>query len=401
MTIPTRKKNSARTRIRLLAGTIALLLAGAAAADEPRINQVQVIGTHNSYSQPADPRVFEIMVPRLQPVLDSMLQKMPAQMQVQFADEHPNKLGADLAGALEYRFPTIETQLRSGLRSLEFDLNVDHEGGRFLDPLSYRLLRERGEKNLEPLYTESLKEPGLKTLHMADIDFRSSCPTFRLCLQQLRSWSDGNPGHSPVYILLEPKLNNLAALLPGSTPVVPFDARAFSEMDASISEILGSDKVITPDQVRGTYRTLEQAALAKHWPTVSQARGKFIFLMIAGSDEAYLPYLQGHPNLEGRMAFVRARPGMDHAAFVMIDNVLTHREEITELVRKGYLVRTRADIDTGEARAGDVRRRDAALESGAQIISTDYPFAPNIFGNEYVVRPFPEGLRANPVNAGH
>lgn len=91
---------------------------------------------------------------------------------------------------------------------------------------------------------------------------------------------------------------------------------------------------------------------------------------------------------------------MPHAAFVMIDNALTRGDEIRQLVAQGYLVRSRADIDTGEARRDDTRRRDAALASGAQIISTDYPFAPNIFGNGYVVPPFPGGLRPNPVNAG-
>lgn len=99
------------------------------------------------------------------------------------------------------------------------------------------------------------------------------------------------------------------------------------------------------------------------------------------------------------MAFVQGRPGMPHAAFVMIDNVLTHGDEIRDLVSRGYLVRTRSDIDTGEARTNDVTRRDAALASGAQIISTDYPFAPNIFANDYVVKPFPGGSRANPVSS--
>lgn len=383
--------------MRVLVAALLLSVALACSAAEQRINQVQVIGTHNSYSQPADPRVFEIMGPMLRPIMESLGQRMSAQAKAQFTDEHPNKLADDLSGALEYRFPTIDAQLRLGLRSLEFDLNVDHEGGRFLDPLSYRLLRQRGDNNLEPLYVDSLKEPGLKTLHMADVDFRSSCPTFRLCLQQMRAWSDANPDHSLVYVLLEPKLFNVVSALPEATQVAPFDARAFVEMDDSIREVLGAKRVITPDDVRGQSPTLEQGALAGHWPTVEQARGKFIFLMIAGADEAYAPYLDGHPNLEGRMAFVRGRPGAAHAAFVMIDNAMTRGEEIADLVRKGYLVRTRADIDTGEARSNDTRRRDAALASGAQIISTDYPFTPNIFGNGYVVPPFSGGYRVNPV----
>jgi len=367
----------------------------------PRLNQIQVIGTHNSYSQPADPRVFAVMKPRLQPMLNQVFATLPSEAMAVLRDEHPNPIFEDLASGLEYIHPSIEAQLRAGLRSLEFDLNVDHEGGRFSDPLPYRLLRAQGARDLAPLYAEALAEPGLKVMHAVDVDFRSHCPTFRLCLRQVRAWSDANPGHSPLFILLEPKFQSLAAFAPGATRLDPFDARAFAEMDASITEIIGRERVITPDDVRGAYPTLEAAALAGGWPTLEAARGKIIFLMIVpGLNLAtFAPYMEGRPNLEGRMAFVQGRPGMAHAAFVMIDNVLTHGDEIRDLVSRGYLVRTRSDIDTGEARTNDVARRDAALASGAQIVSTDYPFAPNIFGNSYVVQPFPGGYRPNPATS--
>ncbi|MCD9030846.1 phosphatidylinositol-specific phospholipase C1-like protein [Luteimonas sp. Y-2-2-4F] len=393
-----------KTTITLHAAAVLLAaLAGTAQAagnplDGRRLNAIQVIGTHNSYSQPADPRVFEVMDPILRPMLQGMFANMPEAARKLYEDEHPNPLD-DLQAGLEYIHPPIEAQLRMGLRSLEFDLNVDHEGGRFLSPLPYRMLRERGARDLAPLYADALAEPGLKVLHAVDVDFRSHCPTFRLCLRQLRAWSDANPGHTPVFVLLEPKFQSLVGRAPGATPLDPFDARAFAEMDASIVEVLGRERVFAPDDLRGSHPTLEAAALAGGWPTLAQARGKVLFLMIVpGLNLAtFAPYLAGTPNLEGRMAFVQGRPGMDHAAFLMIDNALTHAEEIPALVRRGYLVRTRADIDTGEARANDVARRDAALASGAQIVSTDYPFAPNIFGNGYAVPPFPGGARANPL----
>lgn len=380
---------------------IAIAASATAQTPQPRLNQIQVIGTHNSYSQPADPRVFSVMKPMLQPMLDRVFSSLPAEAMAVLRDEHPNPIFEDLQSGLEYIHPPIEAQLRAGLRSLEFDLNVDHEGGRFSNPLPYRVLREQGAKDLAPLYDQALAEPGLKVMHAVDVDFRSHCPTFRLCLQQVRAWSDANPGHSPVFILLEPKFQSLAAFAPGATPLDPFDARAFAEMDASITEVMGRERVITPDDVRGGHDTLEAAALDGGWPTLEEARGKIVFLMIVpGLNLAtFAPYMEGHPNLEGRMAFVQGRPGMPHAAFVMIDNVLTHGNEIRDLVSRGYLVRTRSDIDTGEARTNDVARRDAALASGAQIISTDYPFAPNIFANDYVVRPFPGGSRANPVSS--
>ncbi|MBV2148956.1 phosphatidylinositol-specific phospholipase C1-like protein [Sphingobium sp. AS12] len=71
--------------------------------------------------------------------------------------------------------------------------------------------------------------------------------------------------------------------------------------------------------------------------------------------------------------------------------------EIRDAVRKGYLVSTRADIDTVDARQGTNDRRDAALASGAQIISTDYLTAPNIYGNGYHLAPFSGAWRRNSV----
>ena len=46
--------------------------------------------------------------------------------------------------------------------------------------------------------------------------------------------------------------------------------------------------------------------------------------------------------------------------------------EIQEAVSKGFIVRTRSDSNTDEARTGDYTIADAAIASGAQIISTDY-----------------------------
>jgi hypothetical protein len=73
-------------------------------------------------------------------------------------------------------------------------------------------------------------------------------------------------------------------------------------------------------------------------------------------------------------------------------------DRIQDLVKGGFLVRTRADSDTQEARTNDTRPRDRALASGAQFVSTDYP-EPNTAFSAYAVR-FEKGIvvRANPVN---
>lgn len=65
------------------------------------------------------------------------------------------------------------------------------------------------------------------------------------------------------------------------------------------------------------------------------------------------------------------------------------------------MVRTRADADTVQARTGDTTMRDAALATGAQWVSTDYPtISNNRFGTPYFAA-IPGGTvaRCNPVNA--
>ena len=72
---------------------------------------------------------------------------------------------------------------------------------------------------------------------------------------------------------------------------------------------------------------------------------------------------------------------------------IKNSEYIKKLVLAGYVVRTRADANTVEARAGDTGRREAAFESGAHLISTDYYTLPNRFGTSYMVT-LPDGQEA-------
>jgi hypothetical protein len=73
-------------------------------------------------------------------------------------------------------------------------------------------------------------------------------------------------------------------------------------------------------------------------------------------------------------------------------------DEIQRLVKAGYMVRTRADADTREARENDTRRRAAAFASGAQAVSTDYYLPATHFGNEYQVSLL-QPVQCNPVTS--
>ena len=107
------------------------------------------------------------------------------------------------------------------------------------------------------------------------------------------------------------------------------------------------------------------------WPTLGQRRGKVIFLMDNG-DPYRNRYLAGHPSLRGPRPVHELRAGPARRRLPEAQRPDATRR-IQDLVEQGYVVRTRSDADTVEARTDDTTVRGAALRSGAQWVSTDYP----------------------------
>jgi hypothetical protein len=366
-----------RTGIVLVTIAVGLLPTTAAAAGGPhrdqdhglRLNQIQVIGTHNSYHVEAS------------------------------ASEEAFRAHIDPNGekALEYGHPSLQHQLSDEhVRQVELDVFADPVGGLYANPL-IRTLTYQGA------YDPVMKQPGFKVLHLQDVDYRSNCLTLRACLTEIRTWSDRHDEHVPITVLVELKDETLA--LPGIyQPVrpVPWNGPLMDALDAQIRSVFSPRRLITPDVVRGRLPTLESAVLHQGWPMVEESRGKVMFLM--DNAGAYrTTYLAGHPSLRGRVLFTNARPGQPDAAFVEEnDPTGANQARITHEVRSGYLVRTRADSDTVQARTGNTAQRDAALASGAQWVSTDYPVRGIAarFGTSYVAQ-LPGGatVRCNPITA--
>jgi hypothetical protein len=256
-------------------------------------------------------------------------------------------------------------------------------------------------KGLEPVASR-LREPGFKVLHTQDIDYRTTCLTLKDCLTQIRDWSRSNPWHVPLMVMIEAK----DAVPEDSTGIgfvkpVKIGVAEFRALDSEIRSVFNPDHVITPDLVRGRHATLSEAIQADQWPLLRTARGKVLFAL-DNTDDHRSDYLRGNASLEGRMLFVSSTPGEPSAAFIKMNEALGEEEaRIRERVRQRYLIRTRADIPTQEARSGDTTRRDSAFRSGAQFVSTDYPEV-SPFGSGYLARlPGAARLaaRCNPVNA--
>ncbi|CAN5549643.1 phosphatidylinositol-specific phospholipase C1-like protein [soil metagenome] len=339
--------------------------------DDLTLNQIQVIGTHNSFHQAAPPEEHALL----------------------------EALNAEQAAERLYSHPALTTQLdEEKVRQMELDVFADSEGGLYADPA---LRRQAG---LPPLVEEvpEMAEPGTKVLHEQDVDYHSACPTLVSCLTEVKEWSDTNPDHVPVAISIQLKDGPLIFDVPDQARPELWTPEALDGLDEEIRSVFSPDDLIVPDDVRGDRATLEEAVLDGDWPTLGESRGKVMFLMI--NDEPYRSrYLEGHPSLEGRVLFTNAEPGQPDASYVGVDDPIGNGERIDELVTQGYLVRTRSDAPNDEARTGDTARLEAALDSGAQWISTDHPGpdgAAEQYGNDYVAQlPGFVAARCNPVTA--
>ena len=70
--------------------------------------------------------------------------------------------------------------------------------------------------------------------------------------------------------------------------------------------------------------------------------------------------------------FVAASEDSPLASFICIEDPLKDQARISSDVASGFIVKTRADVDTREARDNKTDRRDAAIASGAQIVATNF-----------------------------
>ncbi|MEM9624085.1 MAG: Ca2+-dependent phosphoinositide-specific phospholipase C [Pseudomonadota bacterium] len=295
------------------------MLTGFVHADELTINQIQFVGSHNSYKQ---------------------AMSAPAAWLLRLFD-------AQTAEQLDYAHVPLAEQLDQGLRKLELDVFYDPDNQLFV------------------------------VGHVQLIDMNSHCTDLRLCLQQILRWSEANPHHVPIWIGINAK-DDVISLLPDPHPFTP---EVFAHLDEVLWEMLG-DKLITPADVP-----------QRRWPGLQQSRGKFL-LVLDERGQKIDWYLQGW---QRRPMFANAPVDHPAAAVLIVNDPVARHDEIQARIRQGYMVRTRADADTVEARSGAVQRRERAFSSGAQAVSTDYYLPHNPFGTDYRVT-LPHAIRCNPVN---
>lgn len=298
-----------------------LLTQGVSAESLPlTINQIQFVGSHNSYKQAMSPLIFRAL----------------------------HLLDAEVAESLEYWHEPIPKQLDLGLRKLEIDI--------FFDP----------DAQVFPVG------------HAQVIDMNTHCKTLQVCLMQITDWSQHNPRHAPIWVSFNLKDQAISGL---PDPDL-FTPEALELLDSQLLDALG-EQLIKPKDVENL-----------RWPTLEQARGKVLLILDEGGRKRDWYY----DGWQDRPMFTNAPEGHPAAAVMIINDPIKDFARIQRLVKAGYMVRTRADANTVQARNNDTRQRDQAFASGAQAISTDYYLPAQHFGNDYQVK-IAGGVRCNPLLA--
>ena len=316
-------------------------------AEGIRLNQIQVIGTHNSYHLAPSKEMLGLI-------------------------GLYSKRGSE---AWAYSRKPLDQQLEEGLRQFELDIFADPKGGLWGS-------------------SPEMKKPGMKVLHVPVVDKETVHPTLIGALKAVEKWSAKNPKHVPIMILIELKEKSQVPLAPKP---VPFDRKQIEAVEREILTVFSKEKLVTPDLVRGDFATLREAVMKKGWPTLGPVRGKIMFCLDNEGRHRDI-YLEGNPTLEKRLMFASVPKDQPAAAWMKRNDPVGSYDEIRTLVDEGFMVRTRADAETKEARANDVKRRDKALNSGAQFVSTDFPVPDPKIGGYEVSLPGKVVARINPVS---
>ncbi len=338
-----------------------LATCGGAETLDPPLNELQFIGTHNSYHIAPSPALRKLIEATA-----------PGQGEV-----------------LNYTHRPLSEQLDAGIRQIELDVYGDTKGGLYTDPLGPRLA---GDAPTQP--TPAWNLPGFKILHSPDFDANTSVPTLAIALGELRAWGRLHPTHEPVMVLLELKTDSFS---PRIQPP-PFDAPALKALETEIRAGLPPELLLAPDDVRGDSSTLREAVTTRGWPKLSKTRGKFVFCL-DNEDQTRERYLSLSPNKDGRRrtCFVSVAPAHPAASWMKRNEPQTQFADIQALVKSGFMVRTRADADLKEPLANDLSRFIFAASSGAQWISTDAPEPDPRWPDYFVGWPNRAVFRFNPL----
>lgn len=232
------------------------------------------------------------------------------------------------SSALDYSHPDYYTQLGLGVRSFELDLRRYRDGS-------------------------------IKSIHVPLVDNRGHSPDFEKALEEMLLWSKRHPQHVPIIVIMEIK-QDWRFLDPA---LKRWTAEGLLQVDRIISQHVG-ERLLKPSDMKKNATNLRDSIVRYGWPELGDCRGKFIFVYHESDAPCFNADYLDSPE---RVSFYMSAPDSPEASFMLRND--PDGKDIGELIDEGFIVRTRADAEcllTEE-------RKDAAIASGAQIVSTDFP----------------------------
>ncbi|MCF7930370.1 MAG: hypothetical protein K9L02_02545 [Acholeplasmataceae bacterium] len=234
------------------------------------------------------------------------------------------------AEGFKYGYKNFTEQFEAGIRSMEIDLR--------------------------------LRKTEFMLTHVPLVDNSSVAPLFSLALDEIALFSENNPNHIPIIILMEIKDDWM--ILDHALQNIGSDQ--LKNLNTLIETKLG-DRLFTPNDMLENGKTLNETVQTTGWPSVSSLLGKVIFVLHPGSFTQ--TYYEIDSSLASLPMFIGIYPdqtSQSYASFIVHND--PDVSAISQLVNQGYIVRTRIDADL-VYRQQDY---DDALASGAQILSSDY-----------------------------
>ncbi len=236
----------------------------------------------------------------------------------------------DEANGLKYGYKNFTDQFEAGIRSMEIDLR--------------------------------LRKTEFMLTHVPLVDNSSVAPVFSLALDEIALFSENNPNHVPLIILMEIKDDWM--ILDHALQNIGSDQ--LEDLNILLEDKLG-DLLFKPSDMLENGKTLNETVQTTGWPSVSTLLGKVIFVLHPGNfTQTYYDIDQSLVSLPMFLGIYPEQISASYASFIVHND--PDVTAISQLVNQGYIVRTRIDADLNFSQAN----YDNALASGAQILSSDY-----------------------------
>lgn len=280
-----------------------------------KYNEVAFLGTHNSYKSGATDEYK-----KLYDAVDVMT--------FGFIDSETADFAAE----------TLTQQLEIGIRNLEIDIET-----------------VVGEEKIT-----------FAVSHLPYFDNVSSCYDLEGALEEIRLWSENNPGHLPVSVIIEPK----RAVVPIGG-MREFNIEYANELDSLVRSVMG-ESLLTPEDMMGDYASFKEMRENDGWLPLGETMGKVLILLHDSS--ATDRFIKQDETIKSRAMFPVLRyndRNKSYTSFILDnepDAALRHEEE--SIGRCNLIVRTRADSFPDFSQ----KRYDLINKCSSQIISSDYVF---------------------------